>query len=90
MTERNDDGSHHFSHPGLTAREHAAITLRVPDSGQEWLDDMIREARRWDAAQAAMQGILASPDGGENTPESLARCAVADTDALFAALKAEG
>lgn len=40
--------------PGLTAREHAAITLRVPMSGNPWLDEMITEARRWDAAQAAM------------------------------------
>lgn len=39
---------------GLTAREHAAIHLRVPDSGNPWLDAMITEARRWDAAQAAM------------------------------------
>lgn len=40
--------------PGLTAREHAAIHLRVPMSGNAWLDAMITEARRWDAAQAAM------------------------------------
>jgi len=24
MTERNDDGSHHFDHPGLSAREYFA------------------------------------------------------------------
>jgi len=40
--------------PGLTTREHAAIHLRVPMSGNTWLDEMIAEARRWDAAQAAM------------------------------------
>lgn len=39
---------------GLTAREHAAIHLRVPMSGNPWLDAMITEARRWGAAQAAM------------------------------------
>lgn len=39
---------------GLTAREHAAIHLRVPMSGNPWLDAMIIEARRWDAAQAVM------------------------------------
>lgn len=43
--------------PGLTAREHAAIHLRVPMSGNPWLDAMITEARRWDAAQATL-GIL--------------------------------
>jgi hypothetical protein len=47
ITERFTDG-------GLTAREHAAIHLRVPMSGNPWLDEMITEARRWDAAQAAM------------------------------------
>lgn len=28
----------------LTAREHAAITLRCPNSGTEWLDAMISQA----------------------------------------------
>lgn len=46
--------------PGLTAREHAAIHLRVPMSDNEWLDEMITEARRWDAAQAAIQGEMSS------------------------------
>lgn len=32
--------------PGLTARQYAAIALRVPDSGTEWLDAMIRASLR--------------------------------------------
>lgn len=43
---------------GMSIREHAAITLRVPDSGQPWLDDMIGDARRWDAAQAIAAGLI--------------------------------
>ena len=39
---------------GISAREHAAIHLRVPMSGNAWLDAMITEARRWDAAIAAL------------------------------------
>ena len=30
--------------PGLSAKQYAAIHLRVPSSGVDWLDDMIREA----------------------------------------------
>lgn len=43
---------------GMTKREHAAITLRVPNSGDEELDAMIRQANRRDAAVAAMQGLM--------------------------------
>ena len=49
-------------HPGplgITIRQHAAITLRVPMSGDPELDAMIREARRLDMATAAMQSLVA-------------------------------
>jgi hypothetical protein len=39
-------------HGGLTAREYAAIALRVPESGTPWLDQMIAASRRMDLAQA--------------------------------------
>jgi hypothetical protein len=45
---------------GMTARQLAAITLRVPTSGVPALDDMIREARRMDFAAQATQGLLSS------------------------------
>jgi G:T-mismatch repair DNA endonuclease (very short patch repair protein) len=32
--------------PGVTLRQYAAIKLRVPDSGTDWLDDMIRKSNR--------------------------------------------
>lgn len=35
---------------GLSAREHAAIQLRLPDSGTPWLDEMIAKARVLDIA----------------------------------------
>lgn len=50
-------------------RKYAAIELRVPDSGTEWLDDMIRQAKRDEFAGQAMAGLLAEslhdcgPDG---------------------------
>jgi len=29
---------------GMTLRQYAAIHLKVPDSGTDWLDDMIRQS----------------------------------------------
>jgi hypothetical protein len=33
---------------GMTLREYAAIKLKVPDSGTDWLDDMIRKSNEID------------------------------------------
>jgi hypothetical protein len=43
---------------GMTLREYAAIKLCVPDSGLDWLDDMIRQAQRDRFAGQALAGIL--------------------------------
>jgi hypothetical protein len=52
--ERLADGNEISSvNEGLTARQYAAIHLCVPQSGNEWLDDMIREAQRDRFAMAA-------------------------------------
>lgn len=48
---------------GLSAREYAAIKLRVPDSGTEWLDAMIRKSLRDDFAAKAVQGMLSDSEG---------------------------
>jgi hypothetical protein len=50
---------------GLTVREYAAIQLKVPDSGTDWLDGMIRTAQRNELAAKAMQGWAA--DSGVTT-----------------------
>jgi hypothetical protein len=40
---------------GMTLRQYAAIHLKVPNSGTDWLDDMIRQSLRDDfAAKAPM------------------------------------
>lgn len=44
------DPNIHVHYTGLTALEHAAIMLKVPQSGTPWLDDMIRQARVLDWA----------------------------------------
>ena len=45
---------------GMTLRQYAAIKLRVPESGTDWLDDMIRKSNRDYFAAAALQGLMAS------------------------------
>jgi len=45
----------------LTGRQYAAIHLCVPDSGDQWLDDMIKKALRYRFATAALQGSLSHP-----------------------------
>jgi hypothetical protein len=47
--------------PGVTLRQYAAIKLRVPESGTDWLDDMIRKSNRDYFAAAALQGLLTDP-----------------------------
>ncbi len=43
---------------GLTKREYAAIHLRVPDSGSDWLDKMIEQRLRDEVAAKVMHGYL--------------------------------
>jgi hypothetical protein len=45
--------------PGMTLRQYAAIKLRVPNSGTDWLDDMIVASIRNDFAAKAMQSHVA-------------------------------
>ena len=67
--------------PGLSIREHAAISMRVPMSGDPELDAMIREARRWDMATAAHQGLLA---GGMNIHDiAVSKIALQQADYLL-------
>ena len=42
----------------MTLREYAAIKLKVPDSGVDWLDMMIYRSLRNDFAAQIMQGKL--------------------------------
>ncbi len=41
----------------MTLRQYAAIKLRVPDSGTDWLDEMISKSLRDDVAAKVMQGM---------------------------------
>jgi hypothetical protein len=44
----------------MSLRAYAAIKLCVPDSGLEWLDDMIRQAQRDRFAGQAIAGLAAN------------------------------
>ena len=44
---------------GMTLREYAAIKLRVPESGIDWLDDMIKKSKRDEFAGMALPALIA-------------------------------
>ncbi len=84
MAEEKDDGGRVFpsvykvtnvgkGEGGMTLRQYAAIHLRVPDSGIEWLDAMIRKARKAEYAGLAMQGLLANEEIVRKTAELVAK-----------------
>ena len=48
-----------FDHEGgMTLRQYAAIKLRVPNSGTDWLDEMIRTSLRDEFAAKAMSSLV--------------------------------
>ena len=57
----------HKPQDGMTLRQYAAIKLRVPDSGNDWLDEMIRKSLRDEFAAKAMQAAINAWDvqGGD-------------------------
>ena len=78
-----------YSVGGLTKRERAAIDLRVPMSGDDDIDAMIRAANRKDFAAMAMQGLLAGEyrDTSEKQLQWVSEWAVKHADALLAELE---
>lgn len=56
----------------MNKRMYAAIKLRVPDSGEEWLNAMIRQSLRDEFAGKAMQAMIALAMTAP-TPERAAR-----------------
>jgi hypothetical protein len=83
----------------MTLRQYAAIKLKVPDSGTDWLDDMIRESLRDDFAAKAMQSLIEKVvlrDQATGMPqpvvtevqEKIARGAYAYADAMLKAKQA--
>jgi len=67
---------------GMTLREYAAIEFRIPDSGVDWLDEMIAKAERRDIAVKAMQGMM-SNSAVDVPPVSVMALAYEQADAML-------
>ena len=75
-------GTEHLAEPvtaGMTLLQYAAIKLRVPESGDDWLDSMILESLRNELAAKAMQGLM---DAAMPMPE-IAQAAYQMADAML-------
>ena len=73
---------------GMQLREYAAIKLKVPNSGTDWLDNMILESLRDDFARQALAGMMTTV--AERHPPSeqdMAKMCYSQADAM---LKARG
>ena len=73
---------------GMTLRQYAAIKLRVPDSGIDWLDDMIRKSQRDEFAAKAMQSFIGDPYLTDHSREECAQLSYAMADAMLRAREA--
>ena len=71
---------------GMTLRQYAAIKLRVPESGTDWLDAMIVQSRRDELAESAVLGLLSDTEV-KGTREEFASRAYQMADAMIAAGK---
>jgi hypothetical protein len=76
---------HRTDQTGMTMQQYAAIKLKVPNSGIDWLDEMIRQSIKDDFAAMAMDAFL-SRDGG--TYEQDAEYAYKTADAMMKAREA--
>lgn len=66
-------------------RQYAAIELRVPNSGVDWLDDMIREARLMDFAGQALVGYVTDTKHPDNSnPTVIAEWCYRNANAMLA------
>lgn len=77
-----------YQEPGITLRQYAAIKLRIPDSGSDWLDAMIKKSLRDGFAGQAMQGLL-SESSVRASKEEFATVAYAMADAMLKAREAQ-
>ena len=81
--EYSEHGNSWFQYdPGMDLRPYAAIYLRIPDSGIDWLDKMIAQAERRDIAAKAMQTLVYP--GSNEFFDSVAKEAYNYADAMIA------
>lgn len=70
---------------GMTLRQYAAIKLRVPNSGTDWLDEMIVQSLRDEFAAKVLQGLMASRQDSRFLPKDDAKHIYAVADAMLKA-----
>lgn len=66
-----DSAGGYWQHYGMTLKQYAAIRLRVPCSGVEWLDAAIMDSRKLDVsdnAEAASKSIVALAELASKKP----------------------
>lgn len=82
---RPSDGMTEWPVEGMSVRHYAAIKLRVPDTGTDWLDDMIRDSLRNEFAGMALQGLCSGDvwPGVSDAPR-MAEMAYTFADAMLA------
>lgn len=80
---------HRTDQTGMSLREYAAIKLKVPESGTDWLDNMILQSLKDEFAAKAMQALLSDPDWRHDADfEDTAYAAYMMTDAMLEAREA--
>lgn len=75
------------AYEGMTLRQYAAIKLKVPESGNDWLDEMIEKSLRDDFAAKAMQVVILHPQGHGGVWNMAAKCAYEIADEMLEACK---
>ena len=88
LTQR-DNGEYEFSDPGMTLRQYASIKLRVPESGTDWLDEMIVKSNRDRFAGQSLNARRLESGPFSTVNEEMARLAYMDADAMLAAREGE-
>ena len=95
MSKVNDGGpafpsNRDMRYGGMTLRQYAAIKLRVPNSGTDWLDEMIRASLRDEFAAKAMAALIPESfsQDDEHRPDVIADRAYWFADAMLAAREA--
>lgn len=78
------------SYAGMSMRQYAAIKLKMPNSGTEWLDDMILASLRNDFAAKCAAALISSGEWSEiakttdlDPPEAIATNAFDAADAML-------
>jgi len=63
---------------GMTLRQYAAIKLKVPDSGTDWIDEMMTKSLQNDIAAKALQGYMVGLKPAQDIGPDMHQARIAD------------